>query len=72
MIILIPSVRAQILNARNRMVPRDVAFKISNHLDIGDWWLVYMLGRNLDPIIYKDVLVQLVADIPDEDKKGRN
>lgn len=72
MIIFVPRVRAQILNARNRMVPRDVAFAISKHLDIGDWWLVYMLGRNLDPIIYKDVLVQLVEDIPEEDKKGRN
>jgi len=71
LIIMVPRVRAQILNARNRMVPRDVAFAISKHLDIGDWWLVYMLGRNLDPIIYKDVLTQLVEDIPEEEKKGR-
>ncbi|XP_037030692.1 innexin inx1 [Bradysia coprophila] len=72
LIIMMPRVRAQILNARNRMVPRDVAFAISKHLDIGDWWLVYMLGRNLDPIIYKDVLTQLVEDIPEEDKKDEH
>lgn len=47
------------MNARNRMVPRDVAYKISKQLDIGDWWLIYMLGRNLDPIVFKDVLKQL-------------
>lgn len=41
------------------MVPRDVAYKISKQLDIGDWWLIYMLGRNLDPIVFKDVLKQL-------------
>lgn len=52
-------VRSAILNARNRMVPRDVAYKISKQLDIGDWWLIYMLGRNLDPIVFKDVLKQL-------------
>lgn len=69
---MIPRLRATILNARNRMVPRDVAYAISNHLDIGDWWLIYMLGRNLDPIIFKDVLTQLVEDIPNEEKKGRN
>lgn len=54
------SVRAVILNARNKMVPRDVAQKISRKLDIGDWWLIYMLGRNLDPIVYRDVLTQLL------------
>lgn len=52
-------VRSAILNARNRMVPRNIAYKISKQLDIGDWWLIYMLGRNLDPIVYKDVLTQL-------------
>ncbi|KAJ6627580.1 Innexin inx1, partial [Pseudolycoriella hygida] len=72
MIIMLPRVRAQILNARNRMVPRDVAFAISKYLDIGDWWLVYMLGRNLDPIIYRDVLSQLAEDIPEEDKKDEH
>lgn len=72
LIIFVPRVRSEILNARNRMVPKDVAFAISLQLDIGDWWLLYMLGRNLDPIIYKDVLTQLVEEIPDDDKKGRN
>lgn len=53
------NVRAAVLNARNRMVPRKIAVSISKQLDIGDWWLIYMLGRNLDPIIYKDVLEKL-------------
>lgn len=60
LIMSMTNVRGAILNARNKMVPRDVAYKISQKLDIGDWWLIYMLGRNLDPIIYKDVLTQLL------------
>lgn len=54
------SVRVSILSTRNRLVPRDIARKISHKLDVGDWWVIYMLGQNLDPIIYKDVLAQLL------------
>lgn len=66
MIIFMPRVRAVILNARNRMVPREVAHKISRDLDIGDWWLIYMLGRNLDPIIFKDVLTEFSKQLNTE------
>lgn len=65
-----PSIRPHILNARNRMVTRSVAKNVSNSLDIGDWWLIYMLGRNLDPIIYRDVLSELANEI-DIKKKSR-
>lgn len=66
-----PRIRPHILNARNRMVPRTIATDISNSLDIGDWWLLYMLGRNLDPIIYRDVLIELVKDIDIKKKTAR-
>lgn len=58
------------LNARNRMVPREIAVSVSNKIDIGDWWIIYMLGRNLDPIIYKDVLVELAKSIPAKKRKN--
>lgn len=60
MIISMKSVRAKILSARNRLVPSELARKISHKLDIGDWWVIYMLSRNLDPIVFKDVLAQLL------------
>lgn len=72
LIIFVPSVRARVLNARNRMVPREIAVSVSNKVDIGDWWIIYMLGRNLDPIIYKDVLAELAKSIKDPSKKNKN
>lgn len=91
LIIFVPSVRARVLNARNRMVPREIAVSVSKKVDIGDWWIIYMLGknlifvnlfyfintlfqtgRNLDPIIYKDVLAELAKSITVEPKKSRN
>lgn len=84
LIIFVPSIRAKVLNARNRMVPREVAEAVTRKTDIGDWWICYMLGefldipkvkfqqilivkfvagRNLDPLIYKDVLAELAKQI---------
>lgn len=66
---MLPELRARILNARNRLVPSDVAHDVSDSLDIGDWWLIYMLGRNLDPVIFRDVMIELAKDV--EVKKKR-
>ena len=41
-------------------------------VDIGDWWIIYMLGRNLDPIIYRDVLADLAKSITVQPKKNKN
>jgi hypothetical protein len=46
--------------------------KISLKVDIGDWWIIYMLGRNLDPIIYRDVLADLAKSITVPPKKSKN
>lgn len=90
LIIFVPSIRARVLNARNRMVPREIAVSVSNkvrkvksfkgalrkfiflQVDIGDWWIIYMLGRNLDPIIYRDVLADLAKSITVPPKKNKN
>lgn len=48
LIIFVPSIRAKVLNARNRMVPREVAEAVTRKTDIGDWWICYMLGEFLN------------------------
>lgn len=70
-IIMSPKLRARVLNARNRLVPRAIAHELSESLDIGDWWLIYMLGRNLDGAIFRDVLIEMAKDT-DVKKKRRN
>lgn len=59
MLLTMPSIRSQVLVARNRILPRDIAENLSRKLDVGDWWILYMLGRNMDPIIYRDIMTQL-------------
>lgn len=53
------------------MVPREVASVVTRKTDIGDWWILYMLGRNLDPVIYRDVLIELAKRIETPLKPGK-
>ncbi|CAH0765863.1 unnamed protein product [Bemisia tabaci] len=63
LIIAVPSVRPRLLRTRNRMVSLDVADAISKKTDVGDWWILYMLGRNLDPLIYREIVTELAKKI---------
>jgi hypothetical protein len=53
-----PSLRPIVMHARNRMVPKEAVESVSRNVSIGDWWILYMLGRNIDPQIYRDVIVE--------------
>lgn len=68
MIVFMPKLRYRLLNARNRMVPRKVAYTVSRHIDIGDWWIIYMLGRNMDPLIFKEVLTEFANTVEQRKK----
>lgn len=45
------------------MVPKEVAEAIARKTDVGDWWVLYMLGRNMDPLIYRDMITELAKKI---------
>ncbi|ODM88929.1 Innexin inx1 [Orchesella cincta] len=47
---------AFLLYSRTRMVPKEVVDSICRRVSVGDWWILYMLGRNVDPQIYKEVI----------------
>ncbi|KAJ8878181.1 hypothetical protein PR048_022648 [Dryococelus australis] len=63
LILCLPGVRPKLLHARNRMVPREIAESLSRKTEIGDWWILYMLGRNMDAIIYREVVSELAKKI---------
>ncbi|XP_043275151.1 innexin inx2 [Venturia canescens] len=51
--------RLVLLRARSRISsPKDIDI-IADKCQIGDWFVLYQLGKNIDPLIYK----QLVADL---------
>ncbi|XP_045503945.1 innexin inx1 [Colias croceus] len=59
-IIFVPSVRPRLLHARSRTIPIESALIVSRRTDVGDWWLLYMLARNMDPLIYRELIAELI------------
>jgi len=55
-VICVPRIRPYLMYAQNRMVNKDSVNSVSRKVSVGDWWVLYMLGRNMDPQIYKEVI----------------
>ncbi|XP_026324227.1 innexin inx1-like isoform X2 [Hyposmocoma kahamanoa] len=55
-ILLVPSARPYLLRARCSSMSHKTAEIVSENVDIGDWWLLYSLARNVQPIIYNELI----------------
>ncbi|XP_056638223.1 innexin inx1 [Diorhabda carinulata] len=62
-IVLYPKIRPRILHAKHRSIPIEVCKSLCNKVDMGDWWIILMLGTNMDPIIYREIISELVKKI---------
>lgn len=58
-----PRIRPRLLHARNKTIPREVCEAVSRKVDVGDWWILYQLGNNMDPLIFREVLAELAKKI---------
>lgn len=59
-----------LLKSRSRLSEEHEISKIASECKIGDWFLLYQLGKNMDPIAYKDFMHELYKKI-DADENGR-
>lgn len=51
-----PRSRYFLLHSFNRLVPDRDFITVLNHVSYGDWFLLYLLSKNLDPFHYRDVI----------------
>lgn len=58
-IIFSPRTRVYLLRLRFRLVRKEAVETIVRRSKVGDWFLLYMLGENLDTVIYRDVMHEL-------------
>lgn len=58
-VVFSPKLRLILLRARSRLSSQDQISSIANACQIGDWFMLYQLGKNIDPLIYR----QLVTDL---------
>ena len=57
--LIVPTLREMLLKSRSRLSPTYRIEGICRRLAIGDWFLLYQLGKNIDPLIFKDFLGDL-------------
>lgn len=58
-VILTPCMRETLLKVRGRLVPQHNVQHICDKTTRGDWFILYQLGKNIDPVIYKEFLTKL-------------
>lgn len=58
-VIAASKVRMILLRARSRLSSQDEIMTIAEKYPIGDWFVLYQLGKNIDPMIYR----KLVSDL---------
>ena len=58
-IIFSPRMRAYLLFIRFRLIKKECINIIIKKTQMGDWFLLYMLGQNVDSMIYKELIHEL-------------
>lgn len=57
-IIFVPKIRPRLLHLSTRLLPIETCQSISSKVDLGDWWILYVLSANMDSLLYKDFLME--------------
>jgi len=58
-VVVMPKFRLLLLRARSRLAPQDEVETITKKCQIGDWFVLYQLGKNIDPLIFKELVSDL-------------
>ena len=51
--------RQCILKTRARLVKQSEVESICRRLRLGDWFILYQLGKNMDPMIFREFMEKL-------------
>lgn len=57
-IIFVPIVRPRLLHLSGTLLPLETCYSVSKKVDLGDWWILYILSTNMDSCIYRDFLME--------------
>jgi hypothetical protein len=62
-IVMLPNLRLYLLRARSRLSSQEQIETIARKCQIGDWFVLYQLGKNIDPLIYKELIGDLAKKL---------
>uniref|UniRef100_A0A8D8X0C2 Innexin n=2 Tax=Cacopsylla melanoneura TaxID=428564 RepID=A0A8D8X0C2_9HEMI len=69
-IISSPRMRVYLLRMRFRLIRREAVETLVRRSKMGDWFLFYMLGENIDSVIFRDVMHDLAARLASHPNKS--
>lgn len=68
----IPSLRPRLMHQHNRAVELGVLETFCKKTSLGDWWIMYVLSYNIDPLVYSDIMTKLAKEIETESSNNAN
>jgi len=51
------------MRARSHLAPQEDVETITNKCQIGDWFILYQLGKNIDPLIFRELVSDLARKL---------
>ncbi|KAG7209562.1 hypothetical protein KM043_015639 [Ampulex compressa] len=68
-IIFAPAVRPRLLHISAQLLPIETCQSISKKIELGDWWILYILSSNMDSMLYRDFLQELTKKMSDHNSQ---
>lgn len=62
-IVMSAPLRLYLLRARSRLSAQKDVQVIADKFQLGDWFILYQLGKNVDPLVYKDLISALAVKL---------
>lgn len=68
-VLVFPEIRLQVMRRWFTFVDRECVEELCKKGGYGDWLLLYLLGRNMDFVVYKTVMEELCTRLNEERRK---
>uniref|UniRef100_T1JJS6 Innexin n=1 Tax=Strigamia maritima TaxID=126957 RepID=T1JJS6_STRMM len=65
----VPRLRLTFIAARFRLIPKKQLKILLDKSRMGDWFLLYLLGQNVDNLVFRDVLMDIAARLNQTSKE---
>merc|ERR1712241_1289133 len=69
-VLFTPCMREYLLRARARLAPMYQIQAICRKFKLGDWFILYQLGKNIDPMIFREFIKDLYEKLENEKQDG--
>ena len=66
-VLFTPCMREYLLRARARLAPMYQVQAICRKFKLGDWFILYQLGKNIDPMIFREFMAELHKKMEDSE-----